>query len=444
MNRIELATLLQQPWCMLPEYAQALLPIVSSILNGTTEKQDFSAERESMMPIMASMGKTVKSWNTADALQGSVMVLNLKGPILKDSQMCGPVGTQEIAQKIIEAKSNTNIVGIVCVMESGGGSAYAVKPMADAIASFTKDKPFISLCEDVMASAAYYIASYSTEIFANNPKSIIGSIGTMTSIQDIKPAMEKLGVKFHEIYATESTSKNKIYNDVLAGDYKGYISKMLDPLNQDFIAEVKNNRAGRISTSESLIYQGETWFASVAKELGMIDQLGGLDSAIARVRELSPNHQSTQKQNMKFDNIQALAGIENPTAEQLDLANAELTTAGIVNATMVAESFITEAANATELSAQLTQQLADANSALATAQTTAQAELATANTAIQTNAATITDLQAKVTAFGANAGAIHSVKTAHTEKQADVEETDYEALLANMPHNRMADKFTNT
>jgi signal peptide peptidase SppA len=439
MNRIQLATLLQQPLCVSPEYVQALLPVVSSILNGTETKLDFSEERKTMIPVMQSPNGAVSSWEINKAPAGSVLIVRLKGPVLKDSQLCGPVGTVELANQINEAKGNSNIIGAVIRVESGGGAMYAVKPLADSIKIFRQEKPIITLGEDILASAAYYIASYCNEIMVDNTKSMIGSIGTMISFQDIQPALEKLGVNFHDIYATESTAKNKDFKEALAGNYNSIIKKRLDPINQDFIADVKSNREGLISTSEKLIFQGETWFASVAKELGMIDSLGSIADAVERIRFLSenPTPKSTQKTNMKFTNLTALAGVENPTTEQIDLANTDLTAAGITGVTVVAESFITDAAQATT-------DLASANAtvvAITGERDTAVTSLATATASITSKDGEISTLKAQVAAFGANAGTNHVAQVPPGEEQANAADTDYDAIMDSLPHNQKADKM---
>lgn len=436
MNSIALATLLQQPFCISKDLENAMLPVVASILLGKSlhTNIDYSAERlENTPKFISSNGSVVTSWDVSTAPQSSVMVLNLKGTILKESQHCGPSGTVELALRVNAAKDNANIIGAVMVVESGGGAVYAVKPLADAISSFKSDKPFLAIADDMMASAAYYIASYCTEIWAINPKSIIGSIGTMCSFTDFKPALEKMGVVSHEIYATESTAKNKDFKDAEKGNYDALRTKQLDPLNEDFINAIKTNREGVISTSENLIYKGETYFATVAQALGMIDNIGSLNEAIARVRELAVNpSENLTPQNKTMKNITALAGNTAPDQTAMDLANADLTAAGITNVTLVQESFITKAASVTQKNTVLTAKLAS----LETANTEAVAQLAAAQTKI-------VSLEEKVEAFGANAGALHSGKIADVDKEEkpDATATELQAIIDAMPHNKMADKF---
>lgn len=440
---------LHEPWAILPEYAQSYYPALAALLKGESFKadnEDYSVLRQLNKPYFISEEDLEdedfdpdNNTDLSQAPEGAVAVVKLNGPVIKYSQFCGPRGTLDIAADLKRVDSNPNFIGSVFQIESGGGQVYAIKPLTDVLRSVKK--PVVVLAGNYLASAAYAIAIHSREIIADHPKAIVGSIGTMMSFQDVQPYFESLGVKFHEVYASKSTHKNKRMNDALKGDYKSLISDMLDPMNEDFLNDVKEQRKGKIADNK-LIYAGETFFASVSKGLGMIDHLGDMAFAVNRVKQLSAkkpeSKTSTQSQstNMKFENVQALVGVQNPTQEQIDQANGDLTVNGITGATIVAESFITDAAAATSerdtlrtekegLQSQLT--------AATSAKTTAENNLVTAN-------ARITELEGKVAAFGKNAGAQHSTSTGEDTPPAD-QEDDTEAFLDNLPHNKYADRM---
>jgi len=453
---------MHEPWAIHPEYAQTYYPLLAALLRGENPKQedtDYSLLRQLNKPFYFSSDEDLDDEefdpNTnndlSQAPEGAVAVVRLNGPVIKYSQFCGPRGTVDIAADLKRIESNPNFVGVVFQIESGGGQVYAIKPITDVMDSMKK--PIVVLAGNYLASAAYAIGIHGREIVADHPKSIVGSIGTMMSFQDVQPYFESLGVKFHEVYASKSTLKNKRMRDALKGDYKSLISDMLDPINEDFIADVQKQRKG-LSTNKAIL-AGETFFASVSKELGMIDHLGDMTFAVQRVRELakakpskSKPDQSTQAQseileNMTFPNLQALVGVANPTQEQINLAMQDLTNANITGATLVDRSFAaTAATNATEVT-RLTGELATANQNLTakttdlatatTAKETAEASLATANTKV-------TELEAKVEAFGKNAGAINQQSTGDDTPPAG-QEDDMEAILAAMPHNRAADNL---
>lgn len=110
-----------------------------------------------------------------------------------------------------------------------------------------------------MASAGYYIGSAASHIVANKRAEAIGSIGAYTQMLDLSGYYEKQGVKIHTIYA-ENPQKNKAYRDALAGDYKAYIKEELNPLVDDFIADIK---AARPNVSED-VFKGATYSGPAA------------------------------------------------------------------------------------------------------------------------------------------------------------------------------------
>lgn len=437
---------LHEPWAILPEYAQSYYPALAAMLKGEKFTEN-DAEFSVLRALNKSYFMSEEDFDDEDfdpgvnqdlneAPEGAVAVIRLNGPVVKYSQWCGPKGTTDIANEIKRIEANPNFVGIVFQIESGGGQVYAIKPLTDAMDQ--AKKPIVVLNGNYLASAAYAIAIHSNEIISDHPKAIIGSIGTMSSFQDVQPYFESLGVKFHEIYATKSTLKNKKTNDALKGNYKGLINDILDPLNEDFLADVREMRKGKIAENAA-IYAGETFFASVSKSLGMIDALGDMKFAVKRVRELAAvkktNDTNSQNQieiDMKFPNFAALAANATPTQEQIDLANADLTTEGITGVTLVEESFITEAANA---SAEATRLRDEATTAAATLGTT-QSDLATAKADIDVKGARITELEAQLAKMP---GAAHNTDAGGKEDQAPEGEDTAQAVIDALPHNQRAD-----
>lgn len=149
----------------------------------------------------------------------------------------------------------------------------------------------------------------------------------------------------------------------------------------------------------------------------------------AQIKNLFPN-QTPINTDMKL--VLALKGVAKPTAEQIDLANGELTTEGITNVTLVEESFITDAAAASAEVARLTAELVAATEGLATVNTAMDVLGITA-------AASATQVTALTAQLAALPGATHTSKTGEDTPPAD-EVDDTETILANLPHNRHADK----
>jgi len=240
-----------------------------------------------------SEGATIRHYGRMqEAPQGSVAIIYVKGAIMKDDY-CGNPGTDSIGEQIKLADGNENIIGAVHVHDSPGGTVSGTEKCAK-IVSLTK-KPVVGFVDDLSASASYWILSGTNHIMMSGNTSEVGSIGTMISFADMRPAYEKLGVKFHDILATKSKDKNKDYFDMLKGSYDDVVKNMLDPLNEVFLSSVKNNRP---DVSEEAL-TGKMFLPAEAIALGLADSIGTLEDAVAKVIELA-----------QADEAPALAGKE--------------------------------------------------------------------------------------------------------------------------------------
>lgn len=225
--------------------------------------------------------------NFDKAPKGSVAVIPLKGEMLKEDTLCS-YGTETIAMVMREAAAHDNIRAIVMDGDSGGGAVDAIAPLLDA-RNFVKQqgKPIVGL-GDLIASAAYYFYSSLDEIIASNDiSSSFGSIGVMVSFADVQPYYEKLGVKFHTIYAPESDAKNSPFELALKGNYDLIKKEMLSPLARKFQNAVRENRAGKIDIKQKGILNGKMFYADDAVRFGLADGIGNFNYALERATQLA-------------------------------------------------------------------------------------------------------------------------------------------------------------
>lgn len=277
-----LSQILRGYWFLRPEDVIAGQTIVCKLLTG--EYNDTSVKQLSeSVPMSQSVADGGSSYDKAS--KGSVAIVSLKGTMLKYSTWCS-YGTGEIAAQVREAARHENIDAIVLDIDSGGGACNAVAPLADAIREArTAGKPVVASC-DLAASAAYWIASCCDRIVANNAiSSEFGSIGVMCSFADARPVYEKMGYKFHEIYADQSVNKNEDFNLALQGDYALIKQETLNPLAVNFQETVKANRPA-LKTDVPGILSGKMFYAKAAQEAGLIDEIGSLSRAVELARSL--------------------------------------------------------------------------------------------------------------------------------------------------------------
>jgi signal peptide peptidase SppA len=304
MNPI-LSEIFSGPWLISTERSAAYASVLLSLIKGENISEGDSAlARERNRPyVLAVSGDQKQRFGFSDTNipGGSVAVIPIRSEILKYDQPCGPRGTQSLLNDVKAADQNPNISSMILVVDSPGGQVAGTDLLADAIKN--SSTPVVAFVDGLAASAAYWIISGAAKIIASSDLDRIGSIGTMLMVEDLKPALEQLGVKFHEVYASLSTDKNKDFNQVLDGNYDSYRKNVLDVINTKFLSTVKSYR----TNLDGSTLTGKIFFAPQAIELGLIDQIGTLDQAIEEAfvlaqkpGEQSIEHESKNTETMKM------------------------------------------------------------------------------------------------------------------------------------------------
>ncbi|MFZ4521769.1 MAG: S49 family peptidase, partial [Bacteroidales bacterium] len=285
MNPI-LAEILSGAWLISKERSTAYASILLSMLKGESfsDVDSAIARERNRSYVIGAMGDQSQRFGFTDTNipEGSVAIIPIRSEILKYDQPCGPRGSQSILNDVKSADQNPNIKSIVLVVDSPGGQVTGTDLLAEAICNSTT--PVVAYIEGMAASAAYWIISGASRIIASSDLDRIGSIGTMLLVEDLQPALEAQGVKFHEIYASLSVDKNADVNQVLDGKYESYQKNVLDVINSKFLSSIKANRP--VVNDSTLT--GKMYFAPEAIALGLIDEIGSLEYAISVATALAP------------------------------------------------------------------------------------------------------------------------------------------------------------
>jgi ClpP class serine protease len=206
--------------------------------------------------------------------------------------------TKEFLKDFQAAEANPSILAHLLHINSGGGLAYYLDEVHRVLSARTK--PLIAQCEMYMCSAALYLGAPADKIYATTKFDTIGSIGTMVSFWDMKPYFEKAGFKWHEHYASQSTLKNKRINDLIEGKPDDYIKHELDPLAKQFIADVKKSRK---KASGDDLFAGQTYSASEAVEIKLIDGIQPVGASITEAYELGKEYADKQRLQNSIKNL---------------------------------------------------------------------------------------------------------------------------------------------
>jgi protease IV len=192
------------------------------------------------------------------------------------------IGSDTIVETLRKARADSSIRAIVLRIDSPGGSAVAADIIWREIMLTRERKPVIASMSDVAASGGYYIAMPAHAVVAQ-PATLTGSIGVVLVRFVVAGTLEKLGVNLE-------TVKQGRYADLFSPvkPFTPEEKKKVQALMQaTYDAFVEKAAAGRNTTPERIdaIAQGRVWTGKQAKELGLVDELGGLDRAIALAKE---------------------------------------------------------------------------------------------------------------------------------------------------------------
>jgi len=198
------------------------------------------------------------------------------------------IGSETIAKAIRDARLDDNIKGIVLRVNSPGGSALASDIIWREVVLCTQaGKPIVTSMGDVAASGGYYIACATDRIFAQ-PNTITGSIGVFGVLPNFGPMLEdKFGITTSRVETNEHSVLT--LTKALTEDEEQIIQDQVDQIYDDFISKVAEGR-GMTKEAVDEIGQGRVWAGSDAIDINLVDELGGIDEAIAYVaKEIGKN-----------------------------------------------------------------------------------------------------------------------------------------------------------
>lgn len=214
--------------------------------------------------------------------KNKIAIFYLNGEIYTDNSKNGdltnsitPSGVQEKIDQII---NNDEIKGVILRINSPGGSALASNIINSKIQNLKLKKPVYVSIGDVAASGGYYIASAGDKIFADK-ESITGSIGVVSLIPNFQKTLKKLDVNVETIQKGEYADLYSLTQDFTEKDrQKIYDSSVR--VYDEFVNVVAKGR-GKTSEYINTIGQGKVWLGEEGKNIGLVDEIGGLEATIA-------------------------------------------------------------------------------------------------------------------------------------------------------------------
>lgn len=225
---------------------------------------------------------------------GSVAVIPIIGAMQRDfSYYYKSTSTTNVINNIRLANADPEVNSIVLYIDSGGGTVSGTYELGEAIKK--SKKPILGAIVDSCCSAALWAGSQADFLYATTPTSGIGSIGVITSHQEISNLLENIGIKIE--FITSTGDEAKAYGnpaEPLSEDARAYITDRLNTTKEIFKATVLKGRGDRIQDSNEAI-TAKVLSPKVAKSVGLIDGIMSLETVVVMANRQGKKYRREQQ-----------------------------------------------------------------------------------------------------------------------------------------------------
>ncbi len=253
-----------------------------------TEMKDYlrtllSLEESKEIPSATVANMKSVTTKTVKKTDNTIGILYAQGNIVSGT---GAANIQDkyMVDQIEKLRKDEEIKAVVFRINSGGGSAYASEQIWKAITDLKKEKPVVVSMGDVAASGGYYIACNADRIVAQ-PTTLTGSIGIFGMIPNMEGTAEKVGISTDVVKTNEFGDFGNItrpFND----QEKQLMQNMIERGYDLFLTRCAEGR-NMPKDSLALYAEGRVWTGNQAKEIGLVDELGGIERAIEIAAEMA-------------------------------------------------------------------------------------------------------------------------------------------------------------
>ncbi len=219
-----------------------------------------------------------------------IAVVVAEGEIVAGEKKPGTINGEVTADQIRKVRNDKAIVGMVLRVNSPGGAVYPAEVIRRQVAmTRAAGKPVVVSMGDMAASGGYWISMNANRILAE-PNTITGSIGIFGMYPEIPEALGKIGVQVDGVGTTPWAGAFDLrrHLDPRVGQV---IQSVIDKGYRDFVGKVAAARGVSFDAIDA-VAQGRVWSGEQALDRGLVDQLGGVEDAIALAAELAETEDS--------------------------------------------------------------------------------------------------------------------------------------------------------
>jgi len=191
----------------------------------------------------------------------------------------------DVVRQLKEHLENSAVKAVVVRINSPGGVVAPTQEIYDALGRLRDEgKPVVASLGSVAASGGYYIASAADQIVAN-PGTLTGSIGVIMQLTNLEGLFKKVGLRY-EIVKSGKYKDIGSFSRPMTNEERAILQSLMDDVHDQFVEAVANGR-GLDRTVVLSLADGRIFSGRQAKELNLVDELGGREEAIQAAASLA-------------------------------------------------------------------------------------------------------------------------------------------------------------
>jgi protease-4 len=261
----------------------------SELKESICKRFNVSEENEKSLFITGEKYRLVSYSSLGKKSSDKIAVVNVLGQIIdgkNNPSFDGETnsGDETIVPAIEEARKDKTVKAIILRVDSPGGSVIASDKILLALNKAKAEKPVIASMSGVAASGGYWISMQTQKIVAN-PATITGSIGVIAIKPFMRELADKIGLKRTVISKAKYADAFNLF-DKLSPDVYQKADALIDYTYQEFLRKVSEGRNMPIEKVDE-IAQGHVWLGETAKQIGLVDELGGFRKSIQLAKSLA-------------------------------------------------------------------------------------------------------------------------------------------------------------
>ena len=254
--------------------------VVTKLRELTAETEEVESFRQVSLSSYAD--RLIPQTEIASSAANKIAVVYAEGAIVGGSGSIETIGSDRFAEEFQELREDESVKAVVLRVNSPGGSATASEVILREILLTKKKKPVIVSMGNFAASGGYWIAAGADQIFAEE-NTVTGSIGVFGLLSNIKEIANENGITWDVVKTGEFADIDSNFRPKTEAELAIY-QKSVDKTYRLFLKKVSRYRNLPVEKVKE-IAQGRIWSGKEAVNIGLVDRLGGLESAIAYAAE---------------------------------------------------------------------------------------------------------------------------------------------------------------